>query len=557
VLIALACSSAALAQSAGDSAAGQAIALTPASTLVAMNPVMLGDTLRSSASYGFAHKPGWRTSGIDVNVGALRIQAGKGHFAPAPRESEYFVGVDFARRLLRAEPARNLAFVVGVDASLGYGAIEVEQGYGDVAETAGAFLSFALRWDVGPLAVIPYFAPGFFAGRYTLTSGSVSRAESGKRLTQGGGIRAELFDHLTVEFAVRKTRISGAVPRYGMAAGFNALPFPRGVPSNVNNLRVEMDNDYFAFWISPIHRPDEDYTNGVRVSFDRSVPVKALSRLSSNETPCALPHGLSRCAVARVEFGQEIYTPIGETYIYLHHDRPYAGWLYGSYAGHVQSQTEDRILAVTVGVVGPESFAESVQKGFHALFPGYRHPVGWETQLAFEPGVVASVSRRYLLATSTVSDENVQVIPEWKLSAGNVLTGASAKTTMRLGYRMAHPWDLSGAGHGALGGYVFGAIREDLVLHDIFLDGNTFRANRQVKRVPWVWQREWGGGLQLGFVTAEYRAAFRQREYSVKTFDELVVTQIGPTQVFSSERIPDVPKSHPYGTVAVTINRSF
>ena len=546
------------AQSSRDTAAARAIALTPASTFVVMNPAMLGNRVRGELDYTYAHKPFWRTSGIGLNVGNFRIQAGRGAFAFPPKEDEYFVGLDYAGTLLEKELFPHLAFVVGADASLGYGAEKFRAGFGYVAETTGGFISTALRAEAGPVTIIPYFAPGFFRARYTRVTEDVLTGKTGKRITQGGGVRIQFFDHLSAEFGVRKTRIGEAVPRYGMSIGASALPLPQGVPSNVTNVRIEMDNDYFAFRTPPQRRPDEDYTNGLRLSFDRTEPIDALAFLTRHAAPCAADARVKRCSRARLELGQEIYTPVDDSFLNRQFDRRYAGWLYGSYSGHLLTDREDRSVTIAAGVVGPQSLAKTVQTGFHALFPWYHHPNGWADQLAFEPGVIASSTRRYIVGGTRYSDY-LQLIPEWRVSAGNVLTGASVKTTARIGYNVPAPWSVVTSRAKTFGAYAFAGAREDLVLHNIFLDGNTSRHNSPVKRVPWVWQQETGFGFKAGFFTAEYRLARREREYRVARvpeFDIAVSNQPVPAGV-PIVPIIDVPSSHPFGTLSVTIDRSF
>lgn len=559
ILLAFAVSTAAIAQTPRDTAAARAIALTPASTFVVMNPAIFGNHVRAELSYTYAHKPFWRTSGIGLNVGDFRIQAGRGSFALGQREDEYFVGVDYARSLVEKTLVPRIDFVLGADASLGYGARKFAEGYGYVAETTGGFLSAALRAQAGPLTIIPYFAPGFFRARYTRVADDVLSGSTGTRITQGGGVRIQLLDRLNVEFGVRKTRIGDAVPRYGMSVGATALALPDGVASSVRNLRVEMDNDYFTFQTPPDQRPDEDYTNGLRLSFDRSEPLHSLAWLTRRAAPCGEMASVSPCAAARVELGQEIYTPLGDSYSNAHYDRRYAGWLYGSYSGHVVSDLQDRSFTLVAGVVGPQSLAKSVQTGFHALFPWYHHPNGWESQIAFEPGVIVSVGTRYLVRDQTVSTKYVQLIPEWKVSVGNVLSGASAKTSLRAGYNVPAPWRTSSSRARGFGAYALAAAREDLVLHNIFLDGNTFRHNSPVKRVPWVWQYETGIGLRAGVFTAEYRDARRDREYRVARVPAVDIAVIGAPLPPGVPLVPviDVPRSHPIGTLSVTIDRAF
>jgi hypothetical protein len=75
-----------------------------------------------------------------------------------------------------------------------------------------------------------------------------------------------------------------------------------------------------------------------------------------------------------------------------------------------------------------------------------------------------------------------------------------------------HPWNLEKQNH--LGGYASFGVREDIVLHSLFLDGNTFREGPRVKRIPFVWQKEIGAGLSMGSTSLDGRLITRSQEYT-------------------------------------------
>lgn len=542
------------AQSADAHGAALAIALTPASTFVTMNPAVFGDPPRGAFSLNSAHKPAWRTAGGSVSVDGFRIQAGKSHFLSAPGEKHYFVGIDYGHRLFDLSLGRGVDVIGGADASAGRGATEFQgfSGIGELGQTAGLILPVALRLSVRGFEVIPYYAPGAFFGRYTFGSFPSHISNSGWRLTEGGGIRFKLLDRAGIEWSVRKTIIGDAVPRYGVGMWYSALPLSPGMTSEITNLRFEMDNDFYTFWMPPQKRPDVDYTNGLRVSASKATPFRGLRRLTSNLPFCSRTIAADRCGSARVEVGQEIYTPVDDAEVNLQYDRPFAGWLYGAYAAHVSTEVEDRVATIRAGVVGPPSMAQGVQTAFHRLFPWARHPVGWDTQLRFEPGFIASYSRNYMVGTHTIPSGVLQLIPEWNVSAGNVLTGASVAASIRIGYHLSNPWFVSSSNSPSrLSVFAFGKEREDLVLRDIFLDGNTFGNGRSVERVPLVWQEEAGGGLRLGPVTAEYRAVVRQREYRPRDIPP------GRSSLAARPRTITVAGYHPYGSISITVDRAF
>ncbi|HZK77851.1 MAG TPA: lipid A-modifier LpxR family protein, partial [Gemmatimonadaceae bacterium] len=101
----------------------------------------------------------------------------------------------------------------------------------------------------------------------------------------------------------------------------NALP--ARAQQLAQTARVSVDNDFFDFWM-PIHeRPDVDYSQGMRVSWDVSgVPSQGRRLVCGKRSACGL----------KFEVGQEMYTPEIDSPTPVPGERPYAGWLYGSIA---------------------------------------------------------------------------------------------------------------------------------------------------------------------------------------------------------------------------------
>lgn len=68
-------------------------------------------------------------------------------------------------------------------------------------------------------------------------------------------------------------------------------------------------------------------------------------------------------------------------------DRPYAGWLYGSY-GQTRIYPTGNVLqfGISAGVVGPASQAQQVQEYWHRLWRLYK-VYAWDRQVKNEPGV--------------------------------------------------------------------------------------------------------------------------------------------------------------------------
>ena len=83
-------------------------------------------------------------------------------------------------------------------------------------------------------------------------------------------------------------------------------------------------------------------------------------------------------------FAHQLYTPkdLNESKL-LVDDRPYAGYMY--IQGTLHQVKDDTLLSLTtqLGIVGPSSKMESVQKFIHDLI-GSPYPKGWEHQIQDE-----------------------------------------------------------------------------------------------------------------------------------------------------------------------------
>jgi Uncharacterized protein conserved in bacteria (DUF2219) len=94
-----------------------------------------------------------------------------------------------------------------------------------------------------------------------------------------------------------------------------------------------------------------------------------------------------------------------------------------------------------------------------------------------------------------------------------------------------HPWNFEP--HRGLGVYASFGAREDIVLHNLSLDGNTFRASPRVKRIPFVWQKELAAGISMGSISLDYQLTVRSQEFTTGR------------------------PYHPYGTVVLTRHGAF
>lgn len=296
-----------------------------------------------------------------------------------------------------------------------------------------------------------------------------------------------------------------------LAAALAMLTLP--LSGAAAQVQVTIDNDLLGLRGADDPPPDYEYTHGLSVSWD------------------ARPQGADAGHGARWEVGQRIYTPRRDAAEPLPGERPYAGWLFGAWERVTATERSRARLRVEAGVTGPPSLAEPVQSAFHRL-AGYQKQLGWEHQLRFEPGVIVSYGRESrLLQIGGGGRTRLEVLPSWAVRAGNVRTGAEAGVRARLGFGAGDAWSGAGAARGVSGWMEAGA-RQEAVLRDLFIDGNTF-ADRGfgLDRRTWVAQGEAALGIRYRRTELEYRFVLRGREYETQT------------------------EPHPYGSVRVRIHR--
>lgn len=266
-------------------------------------------------------------------------------------------------------------------------------------------------------------------------------------------------------------------------------------------VRISDDNEYFNFWIPPIDRPDNNYTQGLKVSWpSSSVPSFGRKAVCRKVAACGL----------NIEIGQEMYTPTFDSPTPEPGARPYAGFLYGRFALRAAERHSSRALTLVVGLTGEPSLAEPAQILFHRYF-GFRRPQGWKYQLGAEPAFAVSAEQSWRLAPAA-DGRFVDFVPTIEVSAGTLRTSARAGGRVRIGTNLDHPW-LASAGNRrvALQGFVGGRVER--VARDLFLDGSTFEKSVSVDGEPVrsIWER--GFRFGVGRAAFEYSVVSQSREY--------------------------------------------
>ena len=280
----------------------------------------------------------------------------------------------------------------------------------------------------------------------------------------------------------------------------------------------QFENDIFG-------NTDQHFTPGTRMAWmspEDSVPDRVKDAASWMPMFDA---GASRRIV--YSLAQSIYTPDDISLRTLQpDDRPYAGWLHAGIG--LVSVSGDRLdsLGLDLGIVGPHSYAEDVQKTWHEWF-GFPRPNGWDNQLKDEPGLLLTYERKWRRwARFGALGLDGDVTPHVGANLGNVLTQGAAGFTIRIGADLARHYDygpprirpsLPGsdffASDGGFGWYLFFGAEGRAVLRNIFLDGNTWRDSHSVDKEPFVGDIQGGLAVIVGPVRLAYTHVFRTREF--------------------------------------------
>lgn len=296
-----------------------------------------------------------------------------------------------------------------------------------------------------------------------------------------------------------------------------------GVPVNraAAEVQIYSDNDTDAYVPGPGNY-DRNYTEGTRVN--RFGPADVLPvpvRWLADRLPGFGVWGAER--QFGLASGQEIYTPDAlSKRTPISDDRPYAGWLYVSGILTRRDERVMRSLEVEIGMTGPASHADEVQRWWHHRL-GIRQPQGWNYQLRDEPGLVVSYQQR---CRPWGRRRYADLVPHGGVTLGNVHTEASLGGTLRLGLPLPDdfgPWHNAPAtsARTRFDLYVFARVEGRGVARNLFLDGNTFGPGLRITKVPFLYETQLGAAgrwHRLGFrYTFSYTThEFRERPYCEK-----------------------------------------
>ena len=313
----------------------------------------------------------------------------------------------------------------------------------------------------------------------------------------------------------------------------------------------QVENDVF----NRIAKSDRDYTNGLRVGWlSPALTEMQPGLIAATTVPTFFGEAPSTSVIRRVavSFGQNLYTP-QDTYATqpIYNDRPYAAWLYGSFALQYsykrtdpKTGTEEPVRLDTLqfdgGVIGPAAGGAFVQNNWHTLI-GAAQTYGWANQLHNEPTLGIAFERRWRTGRSVLIEDpklEVDFIPRLGAVLGNVATYASAGGTGRIGKnlrddfgptraRPALPGSEAFIGDGSFGWYLVAGLDAQAVARNIFLDGNTDGQSLSVGHRPFVGEAQVGFAILYGGVRFTYTQVVRTPEF----YQQDRFTQFGSVNV--------------------------
>jgi hypothetical protein len=282
------------------------------------------------------------------------------------------------------------------------------------------------------------------------------------------------------------------------AAAFAAQaqsPAPSPDPAGIITLQGENAS------LSTAKLTDRYYVNGIRLGYvtPEGRAPNALSGIANS----MWDGGAVRFSF---DLSQQIYTPADtKATTPPAGDRPYAGVLLGTF-GLVRDVPDSRsVLALSLGLVGPDAQGERVQNGFHDII-GQGHTNGWADQIHDEPLIEITSARTWRLPIGNVGPLETDALPDLAFGLGNLRIYGQTGVVIRLGQGLDSDYGAPRIAPGPTGWdafkptrpfawYVFAGADGQAVARDITINGNDFRDSAHATLRPFVGEFE--GGLAL------------------------------------------------------------
>ncbi len=307
------------------------------------------------------------------------------------------------------------------------------------------------------------------------------------------------------------------------------------IKKNQDTESLELNRFHFFFENDLFSTTDSQYSSGVKLNLLYRVenpknPLYELLYLDYDEYEIYTSFSVVN----------QIYTPadLSNPNLIIE-DRPYAGWTYLEYGVHKSSKKDLRSLYLQIGMIGPASKSEQIQKTIHNI-TGSSDPMGWDNQLQNELGINLTYIHKWRFAPEPLGGFERAIIPFLQGELGNISTKAVAGISTRIGWNILKDFGVSTVDAGGEVGVCVldesqGMLNRDwsfsfnllgygsAIAHDIFLDGNTFKQSHSVDKNNFV------AYLGFGF-TARYQKFvlnFMQTKSTSKFKEEKGIHTVG------------------------------
>ncbi|MFB9867135.1 lipid A deacylase LpxR family protein [Vreelandella sulfidaeris] len=282
---------------------------------------------------------------------------------------------------------------------------------------------------------------------------------------------------------------------------------------------------------------DGHFTSGFEINWGFEPEAQSWTQRLATALPDSL---IGSADMAAYRLVHQIYTPNEiEQRELIEDDRPYAGIVYGGVSlyedvpmGNWRQATD---LHLNIGLVGPSSLADSIQREVHRI-TGSDRPRGWDNQLGDEPIVNVAMRRQWWHSSPLIGKQFAHG-PSVSAALGNLYTYASAGYSVRWGDEAAGIPTLTpnpGSRHHMTGKqgwqwYLFASVDGYYMAQNLTLDGNTFKDSHSVDRKEWVGDVSAGLALAWEDWQVTYSAVQRTREFdgqdSQDKFGELTLSK--------------------------------
>lgn len=307
-----------------------------------------------------------------------------------------------------------------------------------------------------------------------------------------------------------------------------------------STLTLYIENDVFA-------GTDREYTNGMKLTwisqdfsdFREGKQLPCWSNVIIELLPFVNRKGYQK--TLSLSFGQNMYTPDDiEAEFPAADTRPYAGITYFSIGFHGRNQRIMDSLELSLGMVGPHSYAEECQKRVH-IWTDSDYPNGWDNQIEDEFIANLYFERKLRLLSSELwHDLAWDIIPHVGCAFGNAFIAANTGTQLRCGWHLPNDFGTYQIRPGSdsnapldendprflsereqIGIHTFLAFDINAVFHNILLDGNIFRKSYSVEKEPYVSSIIWGIGVILERWKITYSYVLRSKEFKTQENEQV------------------------------------